>query len=694
MSVDLSQFHQVFFEESFEGLDIMESQLVDMSPETVDDEIVNTIFRAAHSIKGGAGTFGFMPVSEFTHVVETLLDEIRAGKRAMESEYIDLFLQSVDCLREMLGAMQAGNAPETARPAEIKVAFEAILNAGAPKAKNEEVASDGVNAESEMIGWRIEMRPHIDMLRTGNEPFRMFRELRDVVGEEYLNVEAHLENLPEFTSINPEECYIYWTLTINTPANIDYIRAVFEWVEDDCDIEYHEIHNESAELSKPTDIAVESPEISSDAVDSVDAASSEPVAPPAAKSASPKATAKNAESSSIRVSIDKVDSLINMVGELVITQSMLGQLGQDFDMSRLAKLQEGLSQLEQNTRELQESVMKIRMMPISFAFSRFPRLVRDLGNQLSKKVNLVTLGENTELDKTVMEKIGDPLVHLVRNSLDHGLETTEQRIANGKSEEGTITLNAFHQGGNIVIEVADDGAGLNEQRILDKAKQKGLVPENQVLTPEEIHQLIFLPGFSTADVVSDISGRGVGMDVVRRNISALNGTIEVRSQRGIGSTFIIRLPLTLAILDGQLVKVCDETYIFPLVSIVESIQVNRRSLSHITGSQYVMQLRDEYIPILRLDGIFGLRKDEPEPEELMLVVVEGDNEKIGVVVDDLMGQQQVVIKSLEQNYEKVLGVSGATILGDGTVALIIDISGLGKTLDQMKKRSRKSERAA
>ena len=694
MSVDLSQFHQVFFEESFEGLDIMESQLVDMSPETVDDEIVNTIFRAAHSIKGGAGTFGFMPVSEFTHVVETLLDEIRAGKRAMESEYIDLFLQSVDCLREMLGAMQAGNAPETARPAEIKVAFEAILNAGAPKAKNEEVASDGVNAESEMIGWRIEMRPHIDMLRTGNEPFRMFRELRDVVGEEYLNVEAHLENLPEFTSINPEECYIYWTLTINTPANIDYIRAVFEWVEDDCDIEYHEIHNESAELSKPTDIAVESPEISSDAVDSVDAASSEPVAPPAAKSASPKATPKNAESSSIRVSIDKVDSLINMVGELVITQSMLGQLGQDFDMSRLAKLQEGLSQLEQNTRELQESVMKIRMMPISFAFSRFPRLVRDLGNQLSKKVNLVTLGENTELDKTVMEKIGDPLVHLVRNSLDHGLETTEQRIANGKSEEGTITLNAFHQGGNIVIEVADDGAGLNEQRILDKAKQKGLVPESQVLTPEEIHQLIFLPGFSTADVVSDISGRGVGMDVVRRNISALNGTIEVRSQRGIGSTFIIRLPLTLAILDGQLVKVCDETYIFPLVSIVESIQVNRRSLSHITGSQYVMQLRDEYIPILRLDGIFGLRKDEPEPEELMLVVVEGDNEKIGVVVDDLMGQQQVVIKSLEQNYEKVLGVSGATILGDGTVALIIDISGLGKTLDQMKKRSRKSERAA
>ncbi|MEK9766063.1 MAG: chemotaxis protein CheA, partial [Thalassolituus sp.] len=402
----------------------------------------------------------------------------------------------------------------------------------------------------------------------------------------------------------------------------------------------------------------------------------------------------SAEGSSIRVSIDKVDSLINMVGELVITQSMLGQLGQEFDLSRLAKLREGLSQLEQNTRELQESVMKIRMMPISFAFSRFPRLVRDLGNQLGKKVLLETIGEQTELDKTVMEKISDPLVHLVRNSMDHGLETTEKRIAAGKSEEGTITLNAYHQGGNIVIEIADDGAGLNEDKILQKAVEKGLVPESTHLTPEEIHQLIFLPGFSTADAVSDISGRGVGMDVVRRNIQALNGTIEVKSHRGVGSTFTIRLPLTLAILDGQLVKVCNETYIFPLVSIVESIQIQPSALNHVTGSQYVMQLRDEYIPIVRLDTIFGLREKDDHNEEMMLVVVEGDNEKIGIVVDDLLGQQQVVIKSLEQNYRKVSGISGATILGDGTVALIIDISSIGRNIVPVKRHQTRSERAA
>ena len=338
--------------------------------------------------------------------------------------------------------------------------------------------------------------------------------------------------------------------------------------------------------------------------------------------------------------------------------------------------------------------MKIRMMPISFAFSRFPRLVRDLGGQLGKKVVLETIGEQTELDKTVMEKINDPLVHLVRNSMDHGLETTEQRIAAGKCEEGTITLNAYHQGGNIVIEVADDGAGLNEDRILKKAIEKGLVPENNSLTPEEIHNLIFLPGFSTAEAVSDISGRGVGMDVVRRNIQALNGSIEVKSQRNVGSTFIIRLPLTLAILDGQLVKVCEETYIFPLVSIVESIQIHRSSLNHVMGSQYVMQLRDEYIPIVRLDKIFGLREEKDVVDEMMLVVVEGDNEKIGIVVDDLLGQQQVVIKSLEQNYQKVSGISGATILGDGTVALIIDISSIGKNIVPVKRNQNRSERAA
>jgi len=695
MSVDLSQFHQVFFEESFEGLDVMESELLDMDPADVDDETVNNIFRAAHSIKGGAGTFGFMPVSEFTHVLETLLDEIRSGKRSMEPRYVDLFLQSVDCLRGMLSDMQDGNDPETERPAELRKEFEVILGM-----EQESAASENTDADSDEKdhGWLIDVHPHTDLLMTGNEPFRMFRELRELVGEDSFDVTADIDNVPELSSLTPEECIINWQIKVTTSVPLDDIKAIFEWVEDECDLTYSPLTGDADTTADnsttPDQKAPEEQEQQSQETPEV-VAEKAPVIAEAQKAAKPaKAPKKAAESSSIRVSIDKVDSLINMVGELVITQSMLGQLGQDFDLSRLAKLQEGLSQLEQNTRELQESVMKIRMMPISFAFSRFPRLVRDLGGQLGKKVILETIGEQTELDKTVMEKINDPLVHLVRNSMDHGLETTEQRIAAGKSEEGTITLNAYHQGGNIVIEVADDGAGLNEDRILTKAIEKGLVPENNSLTPEEIHNLIFLPGFSTAEAVSDISGRGVGMDVVRRNIQALNGSIEVKSQRNVGSTFIIRLPLTLAILDGQLVKVCEETYIFPLVSIVESIQIHRSSLNHVTGSQYVMQLRDEYIPIVRLDQIFGLRDDKDVVDEMMLVVVEGDNEKIGIVVDDLLGQQQVVIKSLEQNYQKVSGISGATILGDGTVALIIDISSIGKNIVPVKRNQNRSEKAA
>ena len=687
MSIDLSQFHQVFFEESFEGLDVMESQLLDLTPESVDAEAVNTIFRAAHSIKGGAGTFGFMPISDFTHVVETLLDEIRSAKRPMLRMYVDLFLQSVDCLRAMLSSLQAGDTPDGERPALLKTEFEKIL-AGDDSAAP--VSTDSTVAEAEDVsggaGWRIHFHPGQDILQTGNEPFRMFRELQELVGEDSLTVIPDTSAVPEISSLNPELCYLNWVLEVRKDIDKETLASVFEWVEDDCDIRYEALSSatEDADAATETDVAAETPDTDQPAAIPEAVAAAVNAAAAVSASQAKKSPAKNSEPSSIRVSIDKVDSLINMVGELVITQSMLGQLGQEFDMSRLARLQEGLSQLEHNTRELQESVMKIRMMPISFAFSRFPRLVRDLGSQLGKDVNLVMLGENTELDKTVMEKIGDPLVHLVRNSMDHGLETTEKRIAAGKAAQGKITLNAFHQGGNIVIEVKDDGAGLNEEKILSKARERKLVPENTELSAEEIHQLIFLPGFSTSDSVSDISGRGVGMDVVRRNINELNGTIEVQSRRGEGSTFVIRLPLTLAILDGQLVRVKNETYIFPLVSIVESIQLQKRSLNHITGSQFVMKLRDEYIPIVRLDNLFGLRRKEEEAENPMLVVVEGDNEKIGIVVDDLLGQQQVVIKSLEQNYQRVHGISGATILGDGTVALIIDISGIGKTVEPSK----------
>ncbi len=730
MSIDLSQFHQVFFEESFEGLDIMESSLLALDLSEVDSETINTIFRAAHSIKGGAGTFGFMQVSGFTHVLETLLDEIRSGDRDIEQEHVDMFLQCVDCLRGLMGDLQAGSEPDMTQADELKASFERILAGDAAADVKEpisEVVTENITSvsDSDTKGWKIEFIPCEDVLCTGNEPYRMFREIQDLSegAGGTIDVIPHLEQLPEFSKMHPEMCYLSWTIIVRADVELSDLEEIFEWVVDDCDIRYQrlsecdlsnieshvgqpKIENEAVEsveneiatddstqdskTIETADIAaIESEIVETSATEIVEVESSsnkveqvnEQIAQ--AKPKANKANAKPAENTSIRVSIDKIDGLINMVGELVITQSMLGQLGQEFDVTRIQRLQEGLSQLEQNTRELQESVMKIRMLPISFAFSRFPRLVRDLSKQLEKEVELVMLGENTELDKTVMEKIGDPLVHLVRNSLDHGLETAEQRTSNGKPSMGTITLNAYHHGGSIVIEVKDDGAGLNKERIKSKAIEKGLVSEDDVLTDGQIYDLIFQPGFSTADVVSDVSGRGVGMDVVRRNIAELNGSIEVSSTPGEGSVFSIRLPLTLAILDGQLVKVGDEVYIFPLVSIVESIQLEKSMLNNITGNQFVMQLRNDYVPIVCLQDIFNIKAEKKDLEGAMLVVVEGDNEKVGIVVDELLGQQQVVIKSLEQNYQKVDSISGATILGDGTVALIVDISGLNnKPLDK------------
>lgn len=678
MSVDLSQFHQVFFEESFEGLEIMEHQLLQLQAGTPDLETVNTIFRAAHSIKGGAGTFGFSDVAQFTHSVETLLDEIRAGQRQVTNEYIDLFLQSVDVLRDLLQALKDHEKPSLERAQELQLALQKVLNGD--NSQDAQPAEENSAEEESSGGWLIDFKPGEEILRSGNEPFRMMREISQLVGRENMEVTVNQEQLPDINALDPESCYLSWEVRVTKCIDVAQLKEVFEWVEDECDITYRplSVTPESSNNDSKGDVVSPDATIEVAEVPPVNVSSARPATADVAPVTKDKtSTQKRSGDTSIRVSIDKVDSLINMVGELVITQSMLSQLGQEFDMNLLARLQQGLMQLEQNTRELQESVMKIRMLPISFAFSRFPRLVRDLGGQLGKQVKLVLQGEETELDKTVMEKIGDPLVHLVRNSLDHGLESTNKRLQAGKPEAGTIILNAYHQGGNIVIEIRDDGAGLNEDKILTKAIERGLVSEHDALTPQEIHQLIFLPGFSTADSVSDISGRGVGMDVVRRNIQELNGNIDVHSVAGKGSTFTIRLPLTLAILDGQLVRVANEKYVIPLVSIVESIQLDAKDMSHIAGSQPVMPLRDEYIPIVYLNRVFNL-SDGPDLTDAMLVVVDSDNGKIGLVVNELLGQQQVVIKSLEQNYERVSGISGATILGDGTVALIIDVTGLHK----------------
>ncbi len=678
MSIDLSQFFEVFFEESLEGLDAMEAELLNLEPGNEDMETINTIFRAAHSIKGGSGTFGFTSVSDFTHVLETLLDQIRDGQRALTAEHVNLLLKSVDCLRGMLAALQAEQEPDLTEADEIRKRFEVILGLSED---SDSTSSETPETQSENT-YQIDFKPHPHLFKTGNEPLYMISELAEL-GE--LETQAFYDAIPDIDSLHAEECFLAWRFFLTTSKPESAISEIFEWVEDDADIDIvlcgglfesdlsdDEGSTPLVQVSTEPESRLENPEPESKAVTSI--ATNAPVVK--------KAEAKkpsDSSATSIRVGIDKVDSLINMVGELVITQAMLSQIGeQEITESTITALQEGLAQLAHNTRDLQENVMRIRMLPISFVFSRFPRLVRDTSQKLGKQVELKLLGEQTELDKTVMEKISDPMVHLVRNSLDHGLETPEQRVAAGKDPVGTVTLNAFHQGGNIVIEIMDDGQGLNTEKIRSKAIANGLIQETDELSPDEINELIFMPGFSTADEVSDISGRGVGMDVVRRNIQALNGSVEVASAPGVGSTFTIRLPLTLAILDGQLVKVAQHTYIIPLISIVESLQIDISKVSRVGKDLDVLRLRDEYIPILRLYDIFNHDGAIEELDKTLLVVVESDNHKVGLLVDDLLAQQQVVIKSLEANYQKVDGISGATILGDGRVSLIIDISGLIK----------------
>mgnify|MGYP000687027133 CR=1 FL=1 len=658
MSIDVSQFHQVFFEESFEGLDAMEMGLLGMQEGAPDAETINTIFRAAHSIKGGAGTFGFSRVSEFTHGLETLLDQMRNGERDVSQLAINTMLQAVDVLRDMLTAVQQGDEIDETSAASVGKDIEAFLqtdgNISSPLDTEEPKTT-------ESTGWQIFFKPHSHLLQTGNDPVRMLQELAEL-GE--LSVDMDASALPAFSDLEPEDCYLAWTMELRGDVTLEQINEIFEWVEGDCELSVTPLSEQTvtvAEQDEPAPLVEE--------LDPVASTNNAPVI-------ETKKAATDTVASSIRVGTDKVDSLIDLVGELVITQSMLSQLGENFDLSRVQQLIDGLEQLERNTRELQEGIMRIRMLPISFAFNRFPRLVHDLSAKMGKQVELKLSGEQTELDKTVMEKIGDPLVHLVRNSLDHGLETPEKRLASGKPETGLLHLNAYHQGGTIVIEISDDGAGLNEEKILGKAIERGLVSSDETLSPEKIHELIFMPGFSTADEVSDVSGRGVGMDVVRKNIHSLGGSVDVSSTPGLGSTFTIRLPLTLAIMDGQTIQVGDQRYIIPLISIIESVEIKPGTVKQVTGKGEVYSLRDEYVPIIRLYELFNLTPRSDKLEDGLLVVVEFEDRKVGLLVDELLAQQQVVIKSLESNYRKVTGMAGATILGDGTVALILDISGL------------------
>ncbi|PKM35709.1 MAG: chemotaxis protein CheA [Gammaproteobacteria bacterium HGW-Gammaproteobacteria-10] len=674
MSIDMAQFHQIFFEESFEGLDIMESGLLNLDMGDVDAETINTIFRAAHSIKGGSGTFGFSAVADFTHAMETLLDEMRDGRRKVTQPAVNVLLGSVDCLREMLTAIQDEKILDEAKVTEHKKALDTELNGGDNTALPSVQPTQPIAFKNENTGWRIAFSPHTDLLKTGNDPVRMFRELAEL-GE--IDITVDLQGVPGLYELDPEECHLSWQITVHGNIPRSEIDDIFDWVEEHCDLAVQDI-KQTTQASSPVFDAP--PQTAAIETTPPSSATNPPIVSESGQSEkinADKTPSAGKSSASIRVDTAKIDTLINMVGELVITQSMLSLIGEHFDLNKLDQLKNGLAQLERHTRELQESVMNIRMLPISFVFSRFPRLVHDLSSKLGKKIELQLIGEHTEVDKTVVELISDPLVHLVRNSLDHGIETPDERIAAGKQETGTVTLEAYHRGGNIVIEVSDDGRGLDKDKLRTKALEKGLIQDDAVLSDKQTFELIFMPGFSTAEQLTDVSGRGVGMDVVKRNIQSLGGNIDIVSQLGTGSTMAIYLPLTLAILDGQSVAVGDETYIIPLGSIIESINVTERMINRVAGKGETFRLRQEYLPIIRMHEIFSVPNAKATKlTEGLLVVVEGQGIRCGLFVDDLLTQQQVVVKSLEANYRHVEGISGATILGDGSVALILDIPGL------------------
>ncbi len=671
MSIDLERFHQTFFEESFEGLQAMEAALLGLDPGAPDAETINTIFRAAHSIKGGAGTFGFSAIAEFTHVLETLLDEVRSGERQPSQELIDLVLQSVDVLRDMLESARDGSELSSAGP--VHDALQAMLRGESTAAADAPMAQPVPPAVSTdgRAAWRIDFRPKPEMMLYGNDPLRILKELGRL-GETRLTLVS--DRLPEFAELDPEQCHLAWQVELLTDASEQEIRELFAWVEDDCELGVQRQDGPAEEIQAP---AAEAPAPEQTPAVPATPVQTEAAAPTAATAGAP-ARGPARESSSVRVAVEKIDTLINLVGELVITQSMLEQTAAGLDPVINEKLLNGLAELDRNTRHLQEAVMSTRMLPVDFVFSRFPRVVRDTANRLGKKVNLEMSGEGAELDKSLIEKITDPLNHIVRNAIDHGIESAEDRKAAGKSQTATIRLSAWHQGGYIAIQVSDDGRGLNREKILHKAREAGM-NVSDAMPDAEVWPLIFAPGLSTAAEVTDISGRGVGMDVVRKNIQSLGGNVDIESAAGEGTKVTIRLPLTLAILDGMSVRVDDEIYILPLSSVIESLQPGSEELKSMAGETCVLRVRGEFLPLLSVRRFFGMPESGVPLEESIIVIVEAEGRQVALIVDELVGQQQVVIKSLEQNYKRVAGVSGATIMGDGRVALIVDVGDLVRT---------------
>ncbi len=797
MSIDMSQFFQVFFDESAEHLAEMERLLLEMDVDSPDIEEMNAIFRAAHSIKGGSGTFGFTDMTDVTHVLENLLDRLRKGEMLPRSEMIDVFLEAADVLKNQLACHTSGTDADPEPAATVCEKLRALANMeqapAAPVAAAAAVpefteveqnsSADVKTTEPPLHSYDITFRPRQDFFHRSSAMEELVTELTRLGTVEIIS----LPPVAEFEKTSGKDkkgkkdkkdkkasksttVVAEWKFSLTTTSSLNTIQEVFAFIAapDEVVILQRPVSDLPASDSEVLTAAksgdadenaedggygffkalepveadentgygffIDSPspaEVDDELEDgfgffaplpSQQAEGEQgdgfgffaPLAPPdpegeqgdgfgffaplpapAANSSAPAAVINKPQPSavtkpkekaptpaasgetSIRVSVERVDQLMDLVGELVITQAMLAQTVADVDPVAFATLHNGLAQLQRNTRDMQESVMSIRMMPISFVFSRFPRVVRDLASKLNKQVELVTIGETTELDKGLIEKIADPLTHLVRNSLDHGIESPEKRIAAGKPAKGTITLSASHQGGSIAIEVTDDGAGLNREKILSKAMERGL-NASESMPDNEVWMLIFEPGFSTAEVVTDVSGRGVGMDVVKRNITEMGGVVTITSVTGYGSTMTIRLPLTLAILDGMSVSLGDNVYVIPLNMIVETMQPKPEDIKTVTGQGRMVQVRGEYLPIIALHKIFDMPTEITDPCDGVLVLIESQGKKAALFMDTLVGQQQVVIKSLETNFRKIVGVSGATIMGDGTVALILDVAMLIK----------------
>lgn len=700
---DLSQFYQIFFEEAGENLDQMEHMLLDLDLEKADDEELNGIFRCAHSIKGGAATFGFSDVAELTHQMESLLDRLRRHELQPIPQMVDVLLESADASRSLLARHQAGaqdEPPSTAHlvkriselaagmvPAQDAPVMAPKPQSPPPSATIAQAAPAAPSAPTGAAGPRrlqVRIGP-LDRIEQADAIKELFRDIPGLGSISDLPSDDAAARLfaVETSSTDSDLLDLFAFHVAKEQVQITAVSAVPDASSSASKPVHDDLRLDSEVATGPADEAYgffkNAPGSpggdATHAIQAIEPASAVTrIAPKAATEAKAGSQAQM-ESTTIRVAVNKVDQLINLVGELVITQAMLAQNSLGLDSAEHQQLLAGLADLDRNTRDLQESVMSIRMIPMSIVFSRFPRMLRDLANKLGKKVDLVTLGEATELDKGLVEKITDPLTHLVRNSGDHGIEMPAERLAKGKPEHGTITLSASHQGGSIVIEVKDDGKGLSREKILSKARERGMDVSDQ-MSDADVWQLIFAPGFSTAEVVTDVSGRGVGMDVVKRNIAALNGTVEIDSSEGFGTKVSVRLPLTLAIMDGMSVGVDEEVYILPLSSVVESFQVNPDDVNTVAQGSQLVKVRDEYMPVIALERIFQVPRLDPQKSSTIMVVVEADGNRVALLVDELLGQHQVVVKNLESNYRKVPNVSGATILGDGRVALILDIGGL------------------